>query len=115
MMTTQDLTALGHDSPMTAVERRAEPRYRSTTGKTFLGWWEAETFRAELGTLRDVSAGGAAVEITAGLPSTDEVWLCITGPGRVHWAAARVVGRGTQVAHLAFAEPLSHELFALLI
>jgi hypothetical protein len=96
------------------VERRAEPRYRSSAGTTFLGWWEGETFRAEPGALRDFSAGGAAVEIAAELPSTEEVWLCIAGPGRVHWAAARLVGRGTRV-RIQFAAPLPGDLFAMLL
>ena len=100
----------GHSS-----DRRREPRYEPGEASVHLGWWEGDEFRAELGTLRNVSRGGAAVRFQTELDLPESVWLCVVGPGRVNWTAARLVDRDGRIVRIQFAEPLTHELFGLLV
>lgn len=102
-------------APLAREERRTEPRYVPVTVSVYIGWWENESFRAELGLLRNVSTTGAAVDIDADLSAVDTVWLCIVGPGRVTWAPARLAGHEGRLARLQFPEPFPYELFELLV
>ena len=97
------------------VDRRREPRYVPGVAEAYIGWWEGETFRAELGKLRNLSVGGAAIELEADPGDTDAVWLCVVGPGRVTWMPARLVGREGRVGRIQFAEPFPDDLFELLV
>lgn len=85
------------------------------TVSVYIGWWENDSFRAELGLLRNVSTSGAAVDIEADLSAVETVWLCIVGPGRVTWAPARLAGYEGRLARLHFPEPFPYELFELLV
>ncbi|MDR3637747.1 MAG: hypothetical protein P4L84_28330 [Isosphaeraceae bacterium] len=100
----------------TAIEdRRHGFRYQPVVEKAYLGWWEAESFRAELGVLRNISAGGAAVELESRLAHVDTVWFCVAGPGRVTWTPARLAGQEGRVLRLSFTEPFPNDLFELLV
>lgn len=96
-------------------DRRREPRYVPGVAETYVGWWEGGSFRAELGTLRNFSVGGAAIDLEADPGETEAVWLCVVGPGRVIWTPARLLGREGRVVRIRFAEPFPFDLFELLI
>lgn len=101
--------------PFPLADHRREPRYVPGVADAYVGWWEGESFRAELGTLRNFSVRGAAIELEADLGDTEGVWLCVVGPGRVIWMPARLVGRAARVLRIQFAEPFADDLFELLV
>lgn len=102
-------------TPANPGDRRKEPRYVPVMENAYLGWWEGETFRSELGKLANISAGGAALEV-AGEPSSGEtVWLCVVGPQRPDWVPARLLGRLGSTARMAFVENLPYELFKTVV
>lgn len=111
-----------HESRSTSVqgdglERRREPRYTPGNTGAYLGWWEGEAFRAELGTLCNFSEGGAAIAVDVDVREreNDTVWLCITGHGQVDWVPAQLLDQDGRVARLRFHERLPYALFELLI
>ncbi|MDR3638868.1 MAG: hypothetical protein P4L84_33990 [Isosphaeraceae bacterium] len=79
--------------------------------RAYLGWWEGESFRTELGKLANISSGGAALEVAAETGAVESVWLCVIGPQRMDWVAARLLGRQGTVARMVFAEQFPYELF----
>ncbi|MDR3638837.1 MAG: PilZ domain-containing protein [Isosphaeraceae bacterium] len=90
-------------------DRRKEPRYVPVMESAYLGWWEGETLRAELGVLWNISAGGAAMDVAVEVETGDTVWLCIVDLTPVRWVAARVVGREERMVRMQFAEPFACE------
>lgn len=104
-----DRTTTASDSHERA-DRRKEPRYVPVMESAYLGWWDGDTMRAELGVLWNISAGGAAVDVAADLDVGQTVWLCVLDLGPARWFAARLVGREGRVARLQFAEPFPYEL-----
>jgi hypothetical protein len=118
-MKTSDAERRPRPSPkppdVTTAAYQKEARYRPVIETAYVGWWEGESFRAVLGVLRDVSAGGAAVVLEDAPPGVETVWLCVAGPGRVTWTPARVAGRENGVLRLCFTERFPDELFDLLV
>lgn len=108
-------TPLPDPAAVTFPDRRRAPRFKPVIENAFLGWWEGDSFCAEQGALRNVSEGGAAIELEHLPPNVETVWLCVAGPGRVTWAPARLSGHEGRVARLAFTEPFPDELFELLV
>jgi hypothetical protein len=94
-----------------ADDRRSEPRYAPVMDRAFLGWWERDAFRTAVGRLANISSGGAALELAAEPATDDGVWLCVVGPHRSAWVAARVLGRRGPVFRMVFAERFPYELF----
>ena len=92
------------------TDRRLEPRYVPVMESAYLGWWEGETLRAELGVLWNISAGGAALDVDVALEAGETVWLCVIDLVPVRWVAARVLGRDGRVVRLQFAERFPFEL-----
>jgi hypothetical protein len=92
-------------------ERRKEPRYAPVLDRAYLGWWERETFRTELGRLDNISTGGAALQLD-GWPAVGEtVWLSVVGPNATDWVPARLLGCHGQTVRMMFAEPMPYDLF----
>ena len=102
-------------APCDTAERRREPRYVPMMERAYLGWWEHDAFRTELGRLANISAGGAALEAGAGPGLGEAVWLCVIGPNRTGWVAARLLGRHGAVQRLVFAERFPYELFKSIV
>ena len=92
------------------ADRRSEPRYVPVMETAYLGWWEGETLRAELGVLWIISAGGAALDVDVQLEAGETVWVCVIDLVPVRWFAARLLGRDGRVLRLQFAEPFPFEL-----
>lgn len=92
-------------------ERRREPRYVPVMERAYLGWWVGETFRTELGRLANISAGGAALDIATDPGVGESVWLCVIGPNRMGWVAARLLARDGNLVRMVFAERFPYELF----
>ncbi|MDR3635308.1 MAG: PilZ domain-containing protein [Isosphaeraceae bacterium] len=110
-----DLSQPAGNSSCPREGRRREPRFVPGEANAYVGWWEGETFRAELCTLRNFSTGGAALELAASIDPGETVCFCVVGRGPVNWTPARVVGREGQVARIEFAGPFPYELFELLV
>jgi hypothetical protein len=81
----------------------------------YLGWWEGQTLRAELGLLWNISAGGAAMDVGVELETGETVWLCVVDLAPVRWVAARVAGREGRVVRLQFAEPFPYQLLETVV
>lgn len=93
------------------TDQRQEPRYVPVLERAYLGWWEGETFRTELGRLANISAGGAALDVYHDPGVGQTVWLCVVGPNRMGWVAARLLGRHGTISRMVFAERFPYELF----
>ena len=92
-------------------DQRQEPRYVPTLERAYLGWWEGESFRTALGRLANISAGGAALDVRDDPGVGETVWLCVVGPNRMGWVAARLLGRHGTIIRMVFAERFPYELF----
>lgn len=92
-------------------DQRQETRYVPVMERAYLGWWEGESFRTELGRLANISAGGAALDVRDDPGVGEAVWLCVIGPNRMGWVAARLLGRHGTICRMAFAERFPYELF----
>lgn len=92
-------------------DRRQEPRYVPVMERAYLGWWEGESFRTEVGRLANISAGGAALDVRNDPGDGEAVWLCVIGPNRPGWVAARLLGRHGAICRMVFAERFPYELF----
>lgn len=91
-------------------DRRLAPRYAPARDATQLGWWEDGQFRTADARLRNISSGGAAVNLGGTGPDTAGAWVCILMPGTDVWVQASVAGAvaaedGTPHVRLTFAEP----------
>lgn len=76
-----------------------------------VGWWEGESFRSEPGRLLEISARGAALAVGDSPAVGQAVWLCVIGPNRTGWVAARVLHRRDGVSRIAFTEGFPYDLF----
>lgn len=92
-------------------DRRQEPRYVPVMECAYLGWWEGESFRTEVGRLTNISAGGAALDVGDDPGIGETVWLCVVGPSRTGWVAARLLGRHGRISRMVFAERFPYALF----
>ena len=55
----------------------------------YLGWWEEPEFHTCAAALRNVSHGGALVDVAVRSPDGASLWLCLAG-------ASGRVGRGSR-------------------
>jgi hypothetical protein len=97
-------------------ERRKSARYVPVLDRGHLGWWAGEDFQTAPAQVLNLSLGGAALLICGPPFQGRSVWVSIAGLEWAGWVAAQVVGTAPpegkgQVVRLAFAEPLSYELF----
>ena len=116
MMVDRDLYRSAMEpAPLDVDDRRQEPRYAPVMERAYLGWWEGESFRTELGRLANISAGGAALEVRSDPGVGEVVWLCVIGPNRLGWVPARLLGRNGRIRRMVFAERFPYELFTSVV
>ncbi len=101
-------------------ERRKSARYVPVLDRALLGCWERDEFRTAPVRILNVSLGGAALLLECPAPAASSIWVCLAGTDQPSWIAAERVaideaGGNRCVVRLAFAEPLSYELFRTVV
>ena len=98
------------------VDYRCSSRYEPIKNSIYLGWWEEPEYRSVLAVLRNLSHGGALVQLGFRPPVEASLWLCLAGSPPSEWVEVSVVGESTLVeglheVHLRFPDSCPYELF----
>ncbi len=98
------------------VDNRCSSRYEPIKNSIYLGWWEEPEYRSAPAVLRNLSHGGALVQLGFRPPLGTSLWLCLAGSPPSEWVEVSVVDETTLVeglheVHVRFPDSCPYELF----
>ncbi|MGE3818215.1 MAG: PilZ domain-containing protein [Isosphaeraceae bacterium] len=102
------------------LENRRSCRYDAVRSAVYLGWWEEPDFRCCAAELRNLSQGGALIDVPIPPPQDAVLYLCMGESATAHWTEAAVVSvtnprdRVYRI-RLAFSETCPYEMFNLAV
>src|SRR5437867_2066060 len=73
------------------VENRCSSRYVAVKNAVYLGWWEEPELRTSLAELKNLSQGGALVQVAIEPPTGASLWLCLAKTPPNEWVEVAVV------------------------
>jgi hypothetical protein len=73
------------------AETRSAARYPAVCSEVYLGWWEESQFRTRAAALKNVSHGGALVNVALPSPGSSGLWLSMGGTPPTEWTGVSVV------------------------
>ena len=97
-------------------DSRGSSRYEAVKSAVYLGWWEEPEFRTCAAAMRNLSHGGALVQVALRPTEGAGLWLCLAGSPPGDWVAVTVVSVSGPVAgpfqvRLKFPESCPYEMF----
>jgi hypothetical protein len=98
------------------VDNRCSSRYEAVKSAVYLGWWEEPEFRTTVAVLRNLSQGGALVNVGLMPPETATFYLCLAGAPPSDWAEVTIVDKhrlieGLHEVRLMFSVSCPYEIF----
>lgn len=102
------------------VENRKSCRYDAVRSAVYLGWWGEQEFRCCAAELRNLSQGGALIDVPVPPPEDALIYLCMGESETAHWVEAGVVevtnprDRVYRI-RVAFNEHCPYEMFNLAV
>ena len=98
------------------VDNRCSSRYPAVKSAVYLGWWEEPEFRTTLAVLRNLSQGGALVNVGLSPPESASFYLCLAGSPPSDWAEVTIVDKnrlieGGHEVRLMFSDACPYEIF----
>ncbi len=95
-------------------DNRDSSRYEAVKSAVYLGWWDEPEFRTCAAALRNLSHGGALVNVSMRLAEGARLWLCLAGTPPGDWVPVSVVsvtGVGPFQVRLRFPDSCPYEMF----
>jgi hypothetical protein len=74
------------------VETRAAARYFAVRSEVYFGWWQESQFQTRAAALKNVSQGGALINVALPSPETQDLWLSLGGDSPTAWTGVSIVG-----------------------